>query len=172
MVRCCLSHAGYSFESYCTRDRPGHAPAAPGASRVPGWGGDVNTNVQWCHIVKTKLGGNRIIMGGEVDCVETLDAATDSEREGTVELKTNLPVRTPEDQMKLDIKMLRICTCADAHGRYAVVPTGGAFHCDRISGHPGYATGRSYALTAVASNVPHGGPPAPRAGPTWPVESE
>ncbi|CCU97772.1 unnamed protein product [Malassezia sympodialis ATCC 42132] len=103
------TYYGYSFESYCTRDRPGHAPAqVPNAASVSGWGGDVNTNVQWCHIVKTKLGSNRIIMGGEVDCVETLDAATDSEREGTVELKTNLPVVTPEDQTKLDIKMLRI----------------------------------------------------------------
>lgn len=112
MVRSHRSHLGYSFESYCTRDRPGHAPApapAPGHARVPGWGGDVNTNVQWCHIVKTKLGSHRIIMGGEVDCVETLDAATATEREGVVELKTNLPIRTPEDQTKLDIKMLRIC---------------------------------------------------------------
>ena len=71
----------------------------------------MKTNVQWCHIVKTKLGDNRIVMGGEVDCVETIDAGTESEREGLVELKTNLPIRTPEDQTKLDIKMLRICTC-------------------------------------------------------------
>ena len=106
----------------------------------------MNTNVQWCHIVKTKLGSNRIIMGGEVDCVETLDAATDSEREGTVELKTNLPVVTPEDQTKLDIKMLRICMCGKTDERYAVVPAWGALRCDWVSGRPGDAAGKSSAI--------------------------
>ncbi|KAH9462755.1 hypothetical protein MJO28_002474 [Puccinia striiformis f. sp. tritici] len=30
---------------------------------------DVNTNVQWCSVVKVNLNGNRIIIGGEVDCI-------------------------------------------------------------------------------------------------------
>jgi len=35
------------------------------------WGGDVDTNVQWCSVVKTKIGNNiRLILGGEVDCVK------------------------------------------------------------------------------------------------------
>jgi RAT1-interacting protein len=54
------TYYGYAFESYCTSETP---------TRRPGWGGDVNTNVQWCSVVRTKLGDSRIVIGGEVDCV-------------------------------------------------------------------------------------------------------
>lgn len=57
---------GYSFESYCTSERP---PNREHYGRIPGWGGDVDTNVQWCCVAKTKLADTRIIIGGEVDCV-------------------------------------------------------------------------------------------------------
>ena len=56
------SYYGYAFESYCTSSRPGRR-------ETDGWGGDVNTNVQWCSVVKTKLGDRRMVIGGEVDCV-------------------------------------------------------------------------------------------------------
>lgn len=56
------SYYGYSFESYCTT-------SSPNADKQPGWGGDVDTNVQWCSVVKTKLGDTRLLIGGEVDCV-------------------------------------------------------------------------------------------------------
>jgi RAT1-interacting protein len=57
---------GYAFESYCTsgnhvRDTKSDDPV--------GWGGDVDTNVQWCSVVRTKLGNTRLLIGGEVDCV-------------------------------------------------------------------------------------------------------
>lgn len=61
------TYYGYAFESYCTSSTPGRREGTP--SDVQGWGGDVNTNVQWCSIVKTKLGNRRIVIGGEVDCV-------------------------------------------------------------------------------------------------------
>lgn len=102
------TYYGYSFESYCTKERPGNVQARAHSSAPPGWSGDVNTNVQWCHIVKTKLGNHRIVMGGEVDCVETLDAATEHEREGVVELKTNMRINNDEDQRRLDAKMLKM----------------------------------------------------------------
>jgi RAT1-interacting protein len=54
------TYYGYAFESWCTASTP-HAST--------GWGGDVDTNVQWCSVVKTKLGDTRIVIGGEVDCV-------------------------------------------------------------------------------------------------------
>ena len=54
------SYYGYSFESFCAAGTP-HAK--------PGWGGDVDTNIQWCSVVKTKLGNTRLVIGGEVDCV-------------------------------------------------------------------------------------------------------
>ncbi|EFP76893.2 uncharacterized protein PGTG_02354 [Puccinia graminis f. sp. tritici CRL 75-36-700-3] len=33
---------------------------------------DVNTNTQWVAVVKANLNGNRIILGGEVDCIDPL----------------------------------------------------------------------------------------------------
>ena len=61
------TYYGYSFESWCTASRP-DAPSA--------WGGDIDTNVQWCSVVKTKLGGTRMVIGGEVDCVRGMGPDT------------------------------------------------------------------------------------------------
>jgi RAT1-interacting protein len=61
------SYFGYAFESYCTSVTP-QRQSDPHSS-VKGWGGDVDTNVQWCSVVKTKLGDTRMVIGGEVDCV-------------------------------------------------------------------------------------------------------
>ena len=58
---------GYSFESWCTSSRPGVPERIHG--HPIGWGGDVDTNVQWCSVVKTKLDDHRLVIGGEVDCV-------------------------------------------------------------------------------------------------------
>ena len=62
---------GYAFESYCTSEKPitREPRSNPHPEDPPGWGGDVNTNVQWCSVVRTKLGDTRMIIGGEVDCV-------------------------------------------------------------------------------------------------------
>jgi RAT1-interacting protein len=56
------TYYGYSFESFCTS-------STPHVGKQPSWSGDVNTNVQWCSVVKTKLGDTRLLLGGEVDCV-------------------------------------------------------------------------------------------------------
>jgi RAT1-interacting protein len=61
------SYYGYAFESYCTSSTP-HQQPDPHDS-VQGWGVDVDTNIQWCSVVKTKLGDTRMVIGGEVDCV-------------------------------------------------------------------------------------------------------
>ena len=61
------TYYGYSFESWCTSSRPGIPERILG--HPIGWGGDVDTNVQWCSVIKTKLGENRLVIGGEVDCV-------------------------------------------------------------------------------------------------------
>ena len=57
-----MTYYGYAFESFCCR-------SGRDDQFVPGWGGDVDTNVQWCSVVKTKLNDLRIIIGGEVDCI-------------------------------------------------------------------------------------------------------
>lgn len=66
------SYYGYAFESYCTRPLDSHTNEKDGGDRrrhPPGWSGDVDTNEQWCSVVRTKLGDMRMVVGGEVDCV-------------------------------------------------------------------------------------------------------
>ncbi|KAJ7650093.1 RAI1-domain-containing protein [Roridomyces roridus] len=93
------TYFGYAFESYCTADKPGvpNVPQHPGDP--PGWGGDVDTNVQWCSVVRTKLGDTRMVIGGEVDCVrDKYTGTTDT----FVELKTSLVIRGPQDSVKFE----------------------------------------------------------------------
>lgn len=75
------SYWGYSFERFATE-----APSSRqvnGTARKPK--NAVNANVEFCAIVKTKLGPHRIIMGAEMDCYDT---ASDG-RKYFVELKTS-----------------------------------------------------------------------------------
>ncbi|KAF8839526.1 RAI1-domain-containing protein [Paxillus ammoniavirescens] len=96
------SYYGYAFESYCTTSAPGDRGDA--ASNARGWGGDVNTNVQWCSVVKTKLGDRRIVIGGEVDCVPGRHSGS---TDGFVELKTSLAIRGLSDEKKFEKKLLK-----------------------------------------------------------------
>lgn len=86
-----FTYYGYSFESWtCASERqPRDA-----------WDGNVNTNVQWCSIVKTKLGDTRCILAGEVDAV---DAST----QASIEVKTSMQIRNPRDEERFETKMLR-----------------------------------------------------------------
>ncbi|KAJ9480410.1 Decapping nuclease RAI1 [Pseudozyma hubeiensis] len=115
-----MGYYGYSFESYCTVDteeqtREPFRPILRKDSPVPhpaGWSGDVNTNVQWCQVVKTKLGNNRLVIGGEVDAVQR-NASTG--REELVELKTSMqmtsahrnPAKAAVDQERFEKKLLK-----------------------------------------------------------------
>ncbi|KAH8118243.1 RAI1-domain-containing protein [Phellopilus nigrolimitatus] len=114
------SYFGYAFESYCTSATPdpGHDPG-----RLPnGWSGNIDTNVQWCSVVKTKLGDSRMIIGGEVDCVEgwrsdlsllglRFSSCSPGRYTGQpntfVELKTSLTIRGPQDEARFEKKLLK-----------------------------------------------------------------
>lgn len=101
------SYYGYAFESYCTSSRPGRR-------ETDGWGGDVNTNVQWCSVVKTKLGDRRMVIGGEVDCVRGRYVSTvwragsstadnySGNTDNFVELKTSLTIRNASDEARFE----------------------------------------------------------------------
>ncbi|OCH88558.1 RAI1-domain-containing protein [Obba rivulosa] len=96
------SYYGYSFEAWSTSSRPDRMEALPG--HPSGWGGDVNTSVQWCSVVKTKLGDTRMVIGGEVDCVrDKFSGQTTS----FVELKTSLVIRGPQDEARFEKKLLK-----------------------------------------------------------------
>lgn len=115
-----MGYYGYSFESYCTVDNEAqtHEPFHPTPRKdsaladPPGWSGDVNTNVQWCQVVKTKLGDNRLVIGGEVDAVEPNKSTG---REEMVELKTSMQMtpfhrnfgKAMSDQERFEKKLLK-----------------------------------------------------------------
>ncbi|PPD75470.1 hypothetical protein GOBAR_DD27603 [Gossypium barbadense] len=67
---------GYCFESLATED----------PRREDGEGiHHVDANVEYCSVIKTKLGAHRILMGAEMDCCDS----TDEGRRFYVELKTS-----------------------------------------------------------------------------------
>ncbi|CAJ2645911.1 unnamed protein product [Trifolium pratense] len=71
--RCYL---GYAFESLATED----------PRRADGEGvHHVDANVEFCSVIKTKLGAHRILMGAEMDCCDT----TNEGKRFYVELKTS-----------------------------------------------------------------------------------
>ncbi|KAF7374739.1 RAI1 domain-containing protein [Mycena sanguinolenta] len=103
------TYMGYAFESYCTSATPSssnppgvNVPQGPGDP--PGWSGDVDTNVQWCSVVRTKLGETRLVIGGEVDCVR---GKYTSKTDTFVELKTSMVIRNPQDEMRFEKKLLK-----------------------------------------------------------------
>ena len=88
----------YSFESYCASDNPASS-AAPHDS----WGGDVNTNVQWASVIRTSVEDVSIILGGEVDCVkEGAGLNSGLTTSDFVELKTNLVIENPRDEVRFE----------------------------------------------------------------------
>ncbi|XP_052156326.1 NAD-capped RNA hydrolase DXO1 [Oryza glaberrima] len=64
---------GYSFENLATENS------------IDEDGRGIDANVEFCAVIKTKLGAHRIIMGAEMDCCD----ATDDGRRFYVELKTS-----------------------------------------------------------------------------------
>ncbi|KAF9473916.1 RAI1-domain-containing protein [Pholiota conissans] len=99
------TYYGYAFESYSTSEEPLSAQGvAPAPGVPPGWSGDVDTNVQWCSVVRTKLGDMRMILGGEVDCVR---GKYTGKTDAFVELKTSLAIRGPYDETRFERKLLK-----------------------------------------------------------------
>lgn len=66
------SYQGYAFEAYSTHEYPPDAipSEAEDPAQPPGWSSLVNTNEQWCCVVKSGIEDVRLYMAGEVDCVE------------------------------------------------------------------------------------------------------
>jgi len=102
------TYYGYAFQSWCTTPTappPASADQLAYTNNPPdGWGGDVNTNVEWCSVVESELGGVKMIIGGEVDCVRgRYTGGTDT----FVELKTSLVIRNAFDNVRFQKKLLR-----------------------------------------------------------------
>ncbi|SCV73445.1 BQ2448_7371 [Microbotryum intermedium] len=89
------SYYGYSFEAFSTRSP--QSQSHPSHTKIPF--APPNTNVQWCSIVKTNLGGFRMFLGGEVDCLRAGWREGDPIRtDDFVELKTNIVIGSHRDE--------------------------------------------------------------------------
>jgi len=65
-----MGYWGYKFEALSTIGVPASEIQSPGDSALLARKNTVvNTNVQYCSVVKTSLGKNRLIMGAEIDCL-------------------------------------------------------------------------------------------------------
>ncbi|KAG6900838.1 hypothetical protein C0993_000157 [Termitomyces sp. T159_Od127] len=96
------TYYGYAFESYCTSETP-NLKVSTKPSEPVGWSGNVDTNIQWCSVVRTKLGNTRLLIGGEVDCVREFATERYTYQTDTfVELKTSLAIRGSRDEAKFE----------------------------------------------------------------------
>lgn len=101
---------GYSFESYCTTSASSSlsssVPSSISAQESESFSVP-NTNVQWCSVVKTNLGGFRILIGGEVDCLasgseHSLAEGGVIETSSFIELKTNIAISSQRDEINFE----------------------------------------------------------------------
>ncbi|CAE6408910.1 unnamed protein product [Rhizoctonia solani] len=100
-----MTYYGYSFESFSTWDEPlKRKEQHLERDRARCWSGDVDTNVQFCSVVKTKIGAERVILGGEVDCCK--DQYT-GQPNAYVELKTSMVIRNAQDEERFERKLLK-----------------------------------------------------------------
>ncbi|KAG1191678.1 hypothetical protein G6F36_002159 [Rhizopus arrhizus] len=88
-----MSYWGYRFETLSTVSQPPHLVKKE--ELLTREGESANTNVQYCVVVKTRLGNNSIIMGAEVDCCRDVKPSNPSEQlSNYVELKTSRVIET------------------------------------------------------------------------------
>ncbi|KAL0082305.1 hypothetical protein F4703DRAFT_1739362 [Phycomyces blakesleeanus] len=61
-------YGGYRFETLCTLSKPPSKVQKGDPELLQRLNDSADTNIQYCVVVKTKLGKNSLIMGAEVDC--------------------------------------------------------------------------------------------------------
>ncbi|XP_044111976.1 decapping and exoribonuclease protein [Neovison vison] len=80
-----LMYMGYKFEQYMCADKPGSFPDPSG---------EVNTNVAFCSVLRSRLGNHRLLFSGEVDCMDPRAPCTQPPA-CYVELKTSKEMHRP-----------------------------------------------------------------------------
>ncbi|KAI7868172.1 hypothetical protein BDF14DRAFT_1725080 [Spinellus fusiger] len=63
-----LCYSGYRFETLCTLSKPPSQIEKEDPELKQRLNDSANTNIQYCVLVKTKIGNTSLIMGAEVDC--------------------------------------------------------------------------------------------------------
>ncbi|XP_052600203.1 decapping and exoribonuclease protein isoform X2 [Peromyscus californicus insignis] len=80
-----LMYMGYKFEQYMCADKPGGPPDPSG---------EVNTNVAFCSVLRSRLGNHPLLFSGEVDCTDPQAPSTQPPA-CYVELKTSKEMHSP-----------------------------------------------------------------------------
>ncbi|KAI9340690.1 RAI1 like PD-XK nuclease-domain-containing protein [Zopfochytrium polystomum] len=110
-----MTYWGYRFETLSTVDIPpqdlenGDPQRKRAVLEARQHSSIVNTNNQFCSVVRTKLGSNEIVMGAEVDCMLAKNKPVGSRQSVYAELKTNRVIMN-EHQHKnyMRHKLLRV----------------------------------------------------------------
>ncbi|KAK4054989.1 decapping endonuclease targeting mRNA [Microbotryomycetes sp. JL221] len=89
-----FAYHGIAFESFLTRPISSTLTTTDDEFEPP------NTNIQWCSVVKTNLGGHRMILGGEVDCIN--NDKNKIETNNFIELKTNMIIKNERDEINFE----------------------------------------------------------------------
>ncbi|WWD06912.1 hypothetical protein V865_005009 [Kwoniella europaea PYCC6329] len=97
------SYMGYSFESFSTVS----VDQQQEQDWPEGWGGYVNTNVQWCSVVRSAIGDIPLCLGGEVDCVKAEPGSPHPGLDKCVELKTNKVIENEKQEFTFHKKLLK-----------------------------------------------------------------
>ncbi|EER40573.1 HLA class III protein Dom3z [Histoplasma capsulatum H143] len=96
---------GYKFETLSLLDQPWDATPR---EKIEGREDQVvNNKAQYCSIVRTGIGGCKLVIGGEVDAV--WDSKPDRKEDpiNWVELKTSAEIRNDRDMFKYERKLLK-----------------------------------------------------------------
>ncbi|KAH3679436.1 hypothetical protein WICMUC_000981 [Wickerhamomyces mucosus] len=100
-----MMYSGYKFESIATVPKPlsqvSRATIEKRFKKV------VNNIEQYCSVVKTGVGKQKIILGGEVDCVWDFKPTESNPLPHYVELKTSKTINTPGQVVNFEKKLFR-----------------------------------------------------------------
>ncbi|TPX63726.1 hypothetical protein SpCBS45565_g06387 [Spizellomyces sp. 'palustris'] len=105
-----MSYWGYKFESLSTIDKLPSTLTGPDDEALRRRKEEcVNTNVQYCSVVRTRLGSNVLVMGAEVDCLVADAKPPNNPQSAYAELKTNRIISNERQQKSFERhKLLKI----------------------------------------------------------------
>ncbi|EAS37270.3 rai1 protein [Coccidioides immitis RS] len=100
-----MMYWGYKFETLSLIDEPWDAVSRETIeSREHKI---VNNNSQYCSVVRTGIGGVKLVIGGEVDAVWDCKPDRKDDPINWVELKTSAEIRNDRDMLKFERKLLK-----------------------------------------------------------------
>lgn len=98
-----MSYWGYRFETLSTVSKPPQEVRKDDPELKKRLKESANTNIQYCILVKTKLGNSSIIMGAEVDCCRDVKPTDPlAQPSNYIELKTSRVIESERNQYSFD----------------------------------------------------------------------